>query len=67
LGRAFFSRDDDLLVEAARRQTLGLSFSGLIYAHQLLVPIGVCIQDLELIAKATDPSDLRSQVLYLPL
>lgn len=29
--------------------------------------IGRCIRDLELIAKASEPRDLRDQVLYLPL
>src|SRR6185312_7469338 len=34
LGRALFSQDDDLLVEATRRQAESISFGGVIYAHQ---------------------------------
>ena len=45
-----FSHDDDLLAEAARRQVAGIPFGGVIYAHQLRVSIGVCIDDLTLIA-----------------
>lgn len=67
LGRVLFSQDDDLLIEANHRQTNGIPFSGVIYGHQLRVAIGVCIRDLELIARVADPADLHSQVLYLPL
>jgi hypothetical protein len=47
LGRVLFTRDDDLLVEAANRQKEGVPFSGVVYAHQLHVSIGVCIEDME--------------------
>jgi hypothetical protein len=67
LGRVMFSQDEDLLVEAQHRQMKGLSFTGVIYAHQLRVTIGVCIRDLELIAKAADLEDLANRVEYLPL
>jgi hypothetical protein len=32
-------------------------FSGLIYAHPLRISIGKLVQDLELIARATEPRD----------
>jgi predicted nuclease of predicted toxin-antitoxin system len=67
LGRPLFSQDDDLLVEARRRQTEGIPFAGVIYAHQLHITIGDCIRDLELIAKASDPSNLADRVEFLPL
>jgi hypothetical protein len=67
LGRVLFTQDADLLREATRRLTEGIPFSGVIYAHQLGVPIGVCVRDLELIAKASDPDDLRDQVTHLLL
>jgi predicted nuclease of predicted toxin-antitoxin system len=38
LGRILFTRDEDLLAEATRRQRAGISFHGVIYAHQLRVP-----------------------------
>jgi predicted nuclease of predicted toxin-antitoxin system len=66
-GRVLFSQDKDLLVEATRRQIDGVPFSGVIYAHQLQVSIGGCVRDLELIATAANPADLRDQVIFLPL
>jgi predicted nuclease of predicted toxin-antitoxin system len=48
LERVLFTRDDDLLREAAQRQEHGLAFAGVIYAHQLKVTIGQCIRDLVL-------------------
>jgi len=67
LGRVLFSRDDDLLAEATRRQTSGDRFGGVIYAHQLSVGVGRCVTDLELIAKASDPEEVANTVTYLPL
>jgi len=67
LGRVLFSQDDDLLREAARRQQTGERFAGVIYAHQLNITIGQCIDDLELIAIATELEDWRERVMYLPL
>jgi len=66
-GRVLFSLDEDLLAEATRRQRSGTTFAGLVYAHQLRVNIGRCIQDLELIGKATDSADWQNWVEYLPL
>jgi hypothetical protein len=66
-GRVLFSQDEDLLAEATRRQRMGEPFVGVVYAHQLRVNIGRCIQDLELIAKATDAADWQNWVEYLPL
>lgn len=67
LDRVLFTRDDDFLKEAAYRHRNGVYFSGVIYAHQLRVAIGVCVENLELIAKAGEPDDLRNQVQHLPL
>lgn len=67
LNRALFTQDDDLLEEAAKRHRTGQQFSGVIYAHQLRVTIGVCVQDLEIIAKSADKNDMKNQVIYLPL
>ncbi|HZO25773.1 MAG TPA: DUF5615 family PIN-like protein [Chloroflexota bacterium] len=67
LGRVLFSQDQDLLAEATHRQTAGIPFAGVIYARQRRVTIGVCIHDLELIASASDPSDLENRVTFLPL
>ena len=67
LERVLFTQDDDLLAEAARRQKEGIPFRGVIYAHQLRVPIGICVHDLEIIAKAGEPEDLVNRVQFLPL
>jgi hypothetical protein len=67
LGRILFSRDKDLLKIAAERQRNNHSFSGLIFAHQLRVSIGRCVEDLELISKATNPAEWVAKVIFLPL
>ncbi|MBE2264052.1 MAG: DUF5615 family PIN-like protein [Burkholderiaceae bacterium] len=66
LGRVLFSQDDDMLVEATRRQRAGVPFAGVVYAHQLQTTIGACVRDLELIARVADPVDMADHVEYLP-
>jgi len=67
LGRVLFTRDEDLLHEAAERQQRGTTFAGVIYAHQLRVAIGQCIRDLELLACVGEPEEFANRVEYLPL
>jgi hypothetical protein len=67
LQRVLFTQDDDLSAEAVRRQQENIPFYGVIYAHQLRVPIGICIRDLELISKVGDPDDIINTVVFLPL
>ncbi len=67
LERVLFTREDDLLTEAALRQQTGRVFYGVIYAHQLRVTIGECIRDLEVLALAGEPSEVIGQVIFLPL
>lgn len=67
LERALFTQDDDLLEEAAKCQRQGIPFSGVIYGHQLRVAIGICIHDLEIIAKSAEADDLKNQIVFLPL
>jgi predicted nuclease of predicted toxin-antitoxin system len=67
LSRALFTQDDDLLEEAAKCQRAGIPFSGVIYGHQLRVTIGICIQDLGIIAKSGELEELENHVVYLPL
>ena len=43
LGRILFTRDQDLLVETARRQKAGLAFATVVFARQTEVSIGRCI------------------------
>jgi hypothetical protein len=67
LGRVLFTQDEDLLAEAARRQQAGVDFAGVIYAHQDKVPIGRCVEDLELIALIGEPEEFANRVEYLSL
>lgn len=67
LQRVLFTRDDDLVAEAVRRQREGVPFAGVIYGHQLRVSIGAAVRDLELIAKAGELEDLANTVQFLPL
>ena len=67
LSRIMFTRDDDLIREAALRQKRGGRFTGIIYAHQLDVSIGQCVIDLELIVKASDSDEWINRLEYLPL
>ena len=53
--RILFSQDDDFLAEATRRQQERINFTGIVYAHKLKLPVGDCIRDLEIIAKAAYP------------
>lgn len=67
LERVLFTRDYNLLQEATKRQGNSEFFYGVIYAHQLRVSIGVCIRNLEIIAKVGEPEDLLNRVQFLPL
>jgi hypothetical protein len=67
LGRVLFTRDEDLLAEADKRQQEDIPFFGVIYAHQLRVSIGTAVNDLELIAQASSTEDLNNRIQFLPL
>ncbi len=70
LACVLFSQDDDLLREAKRRQDSGEAFGGVIYVHQRRLQLDVYghwIDDLELIARATETAEFINRVQYLPL
>jgi hypothetical protein len=67
LGRVLFTQDEDFLTEAARGQQAQEAFAGVIYAHQVRMPIGQCVHDLELLAGVLDPPEMANCVEYLPL
>jgi predicted nuclease of predicted toxin-antitoxin system len=67
LGRVLFTRDEDFLLESANRLRTGKPFPGLIYAHQMRVTIGRCVNDLELMARVCEPSEMANRVEHLPL
>jgi predicted nuclease of predicted toxin-antitoxin system len=66
-GRVLFTRDDDLLAEATRRQRGGIPFAGVVFAHQMRVHIGQCIRDLRLLSECVSPAEIVGQVVHLPL
>lgn len=67
LGRVLFTFDADFLAEGAERQRKGGQFTGIVYAHPLRISIGQCVQELEMIAQAAEPEDLRNRIEFLPL
>ena len=67
LGRVLFTNDVRFRVLAEDWQRQARPFAGLVYAHPIRCTIGQCVTDLELIAKASDPSDWQSTIERLPL
>ncbi|MBY0525704.1 MAG: DUF5615 family PIN-like protein [Gemmataceae bacterium] len=66
LGRVIFTQDIRFRSLAEQWQRQGTQFAGLAFGHQLGGTIGQFVRDLELIARATDPSDWLNRVEYLP-
>jgi predicted nuclease of predicted toxin-antitoxin system len=67
LGRVLFTQDIRFKALAEDWQSRGKSFAGLLYGHQSTALIGKFVQDLELIAKATDPKEWENVVDHLPM
>lgn len=67
LGRPLFTQDSDLLRIAQERQQIGVSFSGVIFAHQREVSIGELIEDIHLLATCCEIGELQNKVTFLPL
>jgi hypothetical protein len=67
LQRLLFTFDDDHLVEASLRQEQNIYFAGVVFARFIHISLGSSIRDLELIAKASDLSDIANQIFFLPL
>lgn len=66
LERAVFTQDDDFLALARTWHQNGRDFAGVIFAAQLGITIGQAVRDLELIAKALDPADIKNRIEFLP-
>jgi hypothetical protein len=60
------SQDQDLHAIASDWQRNGHPFSGLVFAPQG-TSIGLCVEDLELIAQCTTDEEVFNRVIYLPL
>ena len=67
LGRIIFTQDRDFLAEVVRRQRAGLSFATVVYARQLRVSIGQCVEDIEIIARTSAPDEAVGHIVFLPL
>ena len=65
-GRVLFTQDIRFRVLAEDWQRQGKPFAGLLYGRQLGGTIGQYVQDLELIAKASDPADWLNKIDRLP-
>lgn len=66
LGRTLYSQDEDLPAIAHRWLQGGREFAGLVFAPQRGASIGQAVRDLELIAKALEPADMRNHVEFIP-
>jgi hypothetical protein len=66
LGRVLYSQDKHFLSIVHHWQVANREFAGLVYAHQLSISIGEAVRDLELIAKALDPADMRNRIEFIP-
>lgn len=64
LRRVLFSQDSDLIREARLLQGRKEFFTGVIYAHQLHVTIGVAIRDLTDLANHLEPEDVAETLAF---
>jgi len=67
LGRLLFTQDIRFKALAEEWQRQGKRFAGLLYGHQSTSLVGKYVQDLEIIAKASDPNDWENVVDHLPI
>jgi hypothetical protein len=59
--------DEDFLTESRSRTDSDVPFAGVIYSPMSRWPIRRLIDDLELLARVLEPSDMSNRVEYLPL
>jgi hypothetical protein len=67
LQRVLFTRDSDFIRKAAKNQSVGAHFMGIVFAHQLKVGIGRCVEDLVLMALVLDETEMHDRIVFLPL
>ena len=66
LSRVLVSSDIDLVIEARRRQHAGVHFAGVVFVPQALA-IGLCVEQLELLAGAGEAHEFIDSLEFLPL
>lgn len=67
LNRILFTQDTLFRVLAEQWQREGRPFAGVLFGSQLAATIGQFVEDLELIAKASDAGDWTNVIQFLPL
>ena len=65
-GRLIFTQDIRFKARAEQMQRAGWAFAGPLFAHPWHATIGELVQDLELIAKASEPGEWMNIVEHLP-
>ena len=66
LNRVLFTQDIRFHALALQWQSDGRTFAGLVFGHQLSGTIGQFVEDLALIAEASDPADWVNTVDRIP-
>ena len=64
--RVIFSHDIRFKALAENWVRAGKHFGGLIYGHAEGASIGQYVKDLEIVAKACEPTELADSVIHLP-
>jgi hypothetical protein len=67
IGRVLFTQDIRFKAMAEDWQRAARDFGGLLFGHQFGASLGQYIADLELISKATEPTEWVNVVAHLPL
>lgn len=67
LNRVVFTHDHHFFEKTAILQKEGVHFMGVVYAHHLQVSIGMCVTELEIIAKQGEPDEFANLIHVLPL
>ncbi|MBI1299424.1 hypothetical protein GC175_31230 [bacterium] len=65
--RILVTKDHDFLKITTDRLRRQIGFPGIIYITKDDLPIGQCIEDLEIVAKVYEPEEVSGRVLFLPL
>ena len=67
LGRVVFTQDEDFLIIASNWRSAERPFAGVVFGSQESLSIGQAIEWLELVAKASEPEQMRNSVQFIPL
>ncbi len=67
LGRVLVTLDKGFLVRAAKWQIDGREFTGIVFAVQRSMLVGVAIEYLEILARVLEPHEIRNRVEHIPV